>query len=145
MNEIIPHINRLAFEIFLHYDYDHKDIFDPYALRAATDLIMHEIRILSQGYGIPPNEAHSLRCMDGIQQVMTPPRWLLKKKKIVDEWNERKKRKDVVDSFEDWLAGVPQTKSKKKKKKTQEEDITKKLDFGSTPTDEFLEWLDDQL
>ncbi|UCG01706.1 MAG: 1-acyl-sn-glycerol-3-phosphate acyltransferase [Candidatus Heimdallarchaeota archaeon] len=136
---------RVGNPIFLHYNYEQKDIFNPYALRAATDLIMHEIRILSQGYGIPPNEARTLRCMDGIQQVMTPPKWLLKKKKIVDEWNKRKKRKDVVDSFEDWLAGVPQAKSKIKRKKTREDVFSKKLEFSLTPTDEFLEWLDDQL
>lgn len=131
--------------IFLHYDYDQTDMFDPYALRAATDLIMHEIRVLSQGYGIPPHEAHTLRCMDGIQQVMTPPKWLLKKKKLVEEWDRRKQRKDVVDSFEDWLAGVPKLKSVKKRKKTQKAVISKESDLASTPTDEFLKWLDDQL
>ncbi|MFX1285600.1 MAG: lysophospholipid acyltransferase family protein [Promethearchaeota archaeon] len=136
---------RVGNPIFLRYDYDRKDMFDPYALRAATDLIMHEIRILSQGYGIPPNEAHSLRCMDGIQQVMTPPKWLLKKKKIVEEWDRKKKRIDIVDSFEDWIAGVPQSKSKRIRKKTGKKSILKTPEYKSTPTDEFLKWLDDQL
>lgn len=135
---------RVGNPIFLH-SYDQKDMFNPYALRAATDLIMHEIRILSQGYGIPPDEAHTLRCMDGIQQVMTP-KWLLKKKKIVKEWDERKKRKNVVESFDDWLAGVPQSKSKKIREKTRKEGVvSKEPEHSSTPTEEFLKWLDDQL
>ena len=70
--------------IFLHA-YDQKDMYNPYALRAATDLIMHEVRVLSQGYGIVPQDAHNLRCMDGIQQIITPPKWLLQKKSIVEE------------------------------------------------------------
>lgn len=135
---------KIGNPIFLH-NYDKTDMFNPYALRAATDLIMHEIRILSQGYGIPPHEAHTLRCMEGIQQVMTPPKWLLKKKKIVEEWDQRKKSKNVVDSFEDWLAGVPQAKSLTRRKKTPEKDLTSKPEFSSTATDEFLKWLDDQL
>jgi hypothetical protein len=137
---------RVGNPIFLRYAYDRKDMFNPYALRAATDLIMHEIRILSQGYGIPPNTAHTLRCMDGIQQVMTPPKWLLKKKKIVEEWDVRKKRKSAVDSFDDWLSGVPQPKPRKIRKKTRKEiTISKEPEDISTPTDEFLKWLDNQL
>ncbi|MFW9902942.1 MAG: lysophospholipid acyltransferase family protein [Candidatus Thorarchaeota archaeon] len=137
-------ILKVGNPIFLQ-KYDRTDMFNPYALRAATDLIMHEIRILSQGYGIPPHEAHTLRCMEGIQQVMTPPKWLLKKKKIVEEWDQRKERKDVVDSFEDWLAGVPQSKSQTKRKKSPEKGPISKPEIRSTPADEFLKWLDDQL
>ncbi|UCG89657.1 MAG: 1-acyl-sn-glycerol-3-phosphate acyltransferase [Candidatus Heimdallarchaeota archaeon] len=130
--------------IFLH-TYDQKDVFNPYALRAATDLIMHEIRVLSQGYGIPPNEAHTLRCMEGIQHIITPPKWLLKKKKVVEEWNKRKKRKNVVDSFEDWLASVPLSKSKKIQLKTQKKKTyPQELEDKSDVTDEFLRWLDTQ-
>ncbi len=132
--------------IFLH-TYDQKDIFNPYALRAATDLIMHEIRVLSQGYGIPPNEAHILRCMEGIQHMMTPPKWLLKKKKIVEEWDRRKKRKPIVDSFEDWLASVPPPKSKKNNQLETRKGrtISQELEYKSDATDEFLNWLDEQL
>ncbi|MFX0016486.1 MAG: lysophospholipid acyltransferase family protein [Promethearchaeota archaeon] len=136
---------RIGNPIFLH-TYSQKDVFNPYALRAATDVIMHEIRELSQGYGIPPNEAHNLRCMEGITEMITPPKWLLKKKKIVSEWTERRKRKKIIDSFEDWLNSVPQPKQKKKRVKIQKEKIlSQELDYESTPTDQFLKWLDEQL
>jgi hypothetical protein len=132
---------RVGNPLFLH-NYDQKDIFNPYALRSATDLIMHEIRVLSKGYGIHPEEAHTLRCMDGIEQIITP-KWLLKKKKVVEEWN---KKKTIVDSFEDWLASVPQPKLKKIPLKSQKEKvIEQRLEHRSTTTDKFLKWLDDQL
>ena len=130
--------------IFLH-NYDQKDMFDPYALRAATDLIMHEIRVLSKGYGIHPEEAHTLRCMDGIEQIITP-RWLLKKKKIVEDWNKKKRKNPIVDSFEDWLASVPQPKSKQIPVKNHKEKVIPQgSEYRATTTDEFLKWLDNQL
>ncbi|MHA2225844.1 MAG: lysophospholipid acyltransferase family protein [Candidatus Hodarchaeales archaeon] len=134
--------------IYLSYDYDRKDIYSPYALRAATDLIMHEIRVLSQGYGIPPNEAHTLRCMDGIEQVMTPPKWVLTKKKLVKEWNKKKKRGGmVVDSFENWLSSVPQPKKKQISRHTQQKAIIQQHDKipSTSTTQEFMNWLNDQL
>ena len=136
---------RVGNPIFLHA-YDQKDIYDPYALRAATDLIMHEIRILSQGYGIPPYEAHSLRCMEGIYQIITPPKWLLKKKKMVKDWNKKKKRKPLIDSFEDWLTSVPQPKQRKKAKLSQREHPSQsKRKTYTNVSQEFLNWLDNQL
>lgn len=107
---------------------------------------MHEIRILSQGYGIPPYEAHSLRCMEGINQIITPPKWLLKKKKMVEDWNKKKKRKSLIDSFEDWLASVPQPNQRKKAKLSQREHPPQlKRKTYTNASQEFLNWLDDQL
>ncbi len=131
--------------IFLH-SYDQKDMYNPYALRAATDLIMHEVRVLSQGYGVSPQDAYNLRCMDGLQQIITPPKWLLKKKNIVEEWDKKKQRKGVADSFEDWLSDVPSTKPMKKVSHTKKRDAAQpKRKHDVDPTKEFLNWLDDQL
>ncbi|MFX0185683.1 MAG: lysophospholipid acyltransferase family protein [Candidatus Hodarchaeota archaeon] len=135
---------RVGNPIFLHA-YDQKDMYDPYALRAATDLIMHEIRVVSQGYGIPPYEAHNLRCMDGIKTVITPPQWLMKKKKLVEEWDRRKQRKSVVDSFEDWLSTVPQPKMKKMRTQTNQDTPPPSRSDRGDVSQEFLNWLDEQL
>lgn len=135
---------RVGDPIFLH-TYDHKDMYNPYALRAATDLIMHEVRVLSQGYGIPPDEAHTLRCMDGIKEVVTP-KWLLKKKEIVKSWNRKKQRKSVVDSFESWLSSVPQPEAKTSPSHIRKEyPIQSERKPHADPTKEFLDWLDTQL
>jgi 1-acyl-sn-glycerol-3-phosphate acyltransferase len=127
--------------IFLHM-YDQTDMFNPYALRAATDLIMHEIRILSKGYGIPPRDAYKLRCMEGIKQIVTPHKRLLEKKKIVKDW----KKKGVEESFEDWLVNIPRIKNDDRSPNTEKpidnfiEEAPKK-----DALEEFLKWLDDQL
>jgi 1-acyl-sn-glycerol-3-phosphate acyltransferase len=129
--------------IFLHM-YDKKDMYNPYALRAATDLVMHEIRVLSQGYGILPEEAHTLRCMDGINQVITPPKWLLNKKRLVDEWDKKKKRPNIVDSFQEWLASVPPPKRKSITRSGYEKVPQPRTPSGDI-SKEFIRWLDDQL
>jgi 1-acyl-sn-glycerol-3-phosphate acyltransferase len=134
---------RVGNPIFLHM-YDKQDMYNPYALRAATDLVMHEIRVLSQGYGILPEEVHTLRCMDGINQVITPPKWLLSKKRLVDEWNERKRRPNVVDSFQEWLDSIPPPK-KQRIKKPANQNIPQPHTSSGDVSKEFLRWLDDQL
>jgi hypothetical protein len=135
---------RVGNPIFLHA-YNQKDMYNPYALRAATDLIIHEIRVVSQGYGIPPHDAHNLRCMDGIKTVITPPQWLVKKKKLVEEWNRRKRRKFAVDSFEDWYSSVPQPQMKKLETQTDQETPPSPRYDRDDVSQEFLNWLDDQL
>ncbi len=126
--------------------YDRKDMYDPYALRAATDLIMNKIRIISGGYGIPPETAQFLRCMEGVSEVITPPRWLPHKEDIVNKWKKRKKRKSVTDSFENWLQSVPYPKNKKLNKDgSQKTEIIPKKTDHTNPSKEFLTWLDEQL
>lgn len=132
--------------IFLVDWYERRDMYDPYALRAATDLIMNKIRILSKGYGIPPETAQFLRCMEGVSEIITPPRWLLQKKNIVKSWNKEKKKKSVSNSFNEWLSTVPQPKSTvKNSKKPQKELFTPKKTDYKDPSKEFIDWLDDQL
>ncbi|MFX0172883.1 MAG: hypothetical protein ACFE9L_13285 [Candidatus Hodarchaeota archaeon] len=135
---------RVGNSIFLHA-YDQKDMYNPYALRAATDLIMHEIRVVSQGYGIPPHDAHNLRCMDGIKTVITPPKWLIKKKELVKEWDRRKKRRSVVDSFEAWLTSVPKPKITKSGTLTDQEKPPPLTHDRGDVSQEFLNWLNDQI
>jgi 1-acyl-sn-glycerol-3-phosphate acyltransferase len=132
--------------IFLVDWYERRDMYDPYALRAATDLIMNRIRILSKGYGIPPETAQLLRCMEGVTEVITPPRWLVQKKKMVDSWKESKQRKSVSDSFDEWLSSVPQSQSAVKKvHKKKKAPLTPKKTSYKDPSKEFIEWLDNQL
>jgi hypothetical protein len=135
---------RVGNPIFLHA-YDQKDMYNPYALRAATDLIMHEIRVVSQGYGIPPYDAHNLRCIDGIKTVITPPKWLIKKKKLVKEWDRRKKRRSIVDSFEAWLSSVPKPRITESGTLTGEEKPPPLTYDRGDVSQEFLNWLNDQL
>ncbi|MFW9777717.1 MAG: lysophospholipid acyltransferase family protein [Candidatus Heimdallarchaeota archaeon] len=128
--------------IFLHM-YDSKDIYDPYALRSATDVIMNSIRRLSKGYGIPPLDAPKLRTMEGINQILTPPRWLLQKKKIVDEWEKRKHRKGLAQSFDEWLVTVPQ--STQKPRDIGSEFQPPQVHSQGEVSKAFLDWLDEQL
>ncbi|MHA2248522.1 MAG: lysophospholipid acyltransferase family protein [Candidatus Hodarchaeales archaeon] len=130
--------------IFLVDWYDPRDMYDPYALRAATDLIMNKIRILSKGYGIPPETAQFLRCMEGVSEVITPPRWLLNKADIVRKW--KKKKKSVTDSFDNWLKSVPHPKTNlSKKDELQTAEIMPKKTDHTNPSKKFLTWLDEQL
>ncbi|MHA2306176.1 MAG: lysophospholipid acyltransferase family protein [Candidatus Hodarchaeales archaeon] len=130
--------------IFLVDWYDPKDMYDPYALRAATDLIMNKIRILSKGYGIPPETAQFLRCMEGVSEVITPPGWLQDKTDIVGKW--KKKKKSVTDSFDNWLKSVPYPKTKlSKEDEVQTAEIMPKKTDHTSPSKEFLTWLDEQL
>ncbi|NHJ01522.1 MAG: 1-acyl-sn-glycerol-3-phosphate acyltransferase [Candidatus Heimdallarchaeota archaeon] len=122
--------------IFLADWYDKKDMYDPYALRAATDLVMNHIRKLSSGYGIRVEDAYKLRCMEGVHQIVTPRRL------VPIEF--QRKRKTLADSFEDWLGSVPQTQHEKQINKSKDKFPEVQSASGNT-TNEFLAWLDDQL
>jgi 1-acyl-sn-glycerol-3-phosphate acyltransferase len=124
--------------------YDRKDVYNPYALRSATDIIMHEIRRLSKGYGIPPQDAPTLRTMNGINQILTPPRWLLKKKKMVSEWEKKKHRKGIAQSFDEWLVAVPQSIRKRAREKESDFKPPEAHSEGEV-SKVFLDWLDEQL
>lgn len=129
--------------IFLMDWYNSRDMYDPYALRAATDLIMSKIRILSKGYGIPPETAQFLRCMEGISTIITPHRLLDERKGLFTK-NKRKKKPSVTESFDDWLTDVPKSNlAKDSKQPTSPIPLKKKEYKGSSK--EFLTWLDDQL
>lgn len=129
--------------IFLH-NYDRKDVYNPYALRSATDIIMHEIRRLSKGYGIPPQYAPTLRTMDGIKEILTPPRWLIKKKNIVQDWEKRKRQKGIAQTFDEWLKHVPQSVRKRSPEKVSEYQPPEVHSKGEV-SKAFLDWLDEQL
>ncbi|MHA2113434.1 MAG: lysophospholipid acyltransferase family protein [Candidatus Hodarchaeales archaeon] len=124
--------------IYLSYDYDKSDIFSISALRSATDLIMHNIRILSEGYGINPVDAPKLKTMDGIHTLLVPHRRLrhLPKKKgnirSVDT-------KGASEYFTDWMSSIT---DEWKRKPDEEED---KIPSDNTPEDEFLDWLNEQI
>ncbi len=124
--------------IYLSYDYDKSDIFSISALRSATDLIMHNIRVLSEGYGINPVDASKLKTMDGIHTLLVPHRRLkyLPRKKA----NIRSAvKKGVSERFTDWMASFT---DEWKRKPDEEED---KVPSDNTPEDEFLAWLNKQL
>jgi 1-acyl-sn-glycerol-3-phosphate acyltransferase len=124
--------------IYLSYNYDKSDIFSLSALRSATDLIMHNVRILSEGYGINPVDAPKLKTMDGIHTLLVPHRRLkhLPKKKV---------RKGSMDTkgaseyFTDWISSFT---DEWKRKPVEEEE---KIPSENTPEDEFLAWLNEQI
>ncbi len=120
--------------IYLADWYDPKDMYDPYALRAATDLIMNQVRKLSSGYGIRAEDAPKLRCMEGINRIITPKRLIP---------TQIKKKRDLADSFEEWLESVPKTK--KLTATTAEEKTPEIRSKTGKISKEFLDWLDDQL
>jgi len=118
--------------------YESRDIYDPYALRSATDLIMKEIRRQSCGYGIKPYDAHKLRCMEDMKQVMTPKGLIPK---------QQKKKTGIVNSFEEWLNSIPSTQSKRSGINDYEKSSLPPPVKPSpkVASQEFLRWLDDQL
>ena len=94
---MIINVGELIFLVEWYYP---RYINDTYALLTATGLIMSKIRILSKGYGIPPDIPQFLHYREGISEIITPPRWLL----------DKKEKKSITDSFDNWLRnGSPST------------------------------------
>lgn len=120
--------------IFLD-DFDRNDILNFSSLRAATDLIMNRIRILSSGYGVHPYDAETLACMSGIDSILVPEH-IYKSSGIANN----KKKKDTATRFDNWLSDIDVTTRRKKRKKS----ISKPPPNTET-AEKFMEWLDDQL
>ena len=123
--------------IYLSDQFDHTDIYDPYALRAATDIIMKEIRKQSKGYGIKPLDVSQLRCMEGISTIITP-KGLVPVTKKAD-------KKDLVKSFEEWLDSIPSTAKKELITQTRATPKIPDKPANKKAEEEFLNWLNDQL
>ncbi|MHA1214127.1 MAG: lysophospholipid acyltransferase family protein [Candidatus Hodarchaeales archaeon] len=123
--------------IFLSDKFDHTDIYDPYALRAATDIIMKEIRKQSHGYGIKPLDIPKLGCMEGISTIITP-KGLVPVVRKVD-------KRDLVNSFEECLDSIPQTMKKQLRPKTEHVSSSPNKPTSKTAEEEFLNWLNNQL
>jgi len=124
--------------IYLSYDYDKSDIYSISSLRAATDLIMHNVRILSSGYGVNPVDAPNLKSMDGIHSLLVPHRRLkyLPRKKDEARLGDRS---GVAEYFTDWMTSFS---DEWKRKPAEKED---KIPTEKTAEDEFLTWLNEQL
>jgi 1-acyl-sn-glycerol-3-phosphate acyltransferase len=124
--------------IYLSYDYDKSDIFSISALRSATDLIMHNVRILSSGYGVNPVDVSKLKSMDGIHSLLVPHRRL---KYLTRKSDERPlaDTKGATDYYTDWMTSFTDDWVRKPDK------VGEKLPSDNTPEDEFLNWLNEQL
>ena len=114
--------------------YDKSDILDFEVLRSITDRIMHEIRILSVGYGINPSDASFLRCMRGIDFVVVPQR----RRHALKSKSETK---TVGQRFDEWLNDVSGA-GKNERSTVRSEDRPPEVDGAP---EKFMKWLDDQL
>lgn len=124
--------------IYLSYDYDKSDIFSISALRTATDLIMHNVRILSSGYGINPVDAPNLKSMDGIHSLLVPHRRLKHLPRKIGE-DQLVDTKGVDEYFTEWITSF----ADEWKRKPVEKDV--KIPSEKAPEEEFLAWLNEQL
>jgi 1-acyl-sn-glycerol-3-phosphate acyltransferase len=123
--------------IYLSYDFDKSDIYSLGALRQATDLVMFNIRQLSSGYGVNPFDASSLKSMKGVDKILIPRRRMqvLRSQQLIQQ-----EKKDVVDHFTEWMT----TLSDDWESNPVNEEISRPLPKKAA-SDEFLEWLNDQL
>ncbi|MFW9992334.1 MAG: lysophospholipid acyltransferase family protein [Candidatus Odinarchaeota archaeon] len=112
--------------------YGKDDIYNIDALRDATSMIMHNIRILSAGYGIDPRHAGFLSCMEGVNPILVPPRMFNAGNRTV------KSKMNITSRFDDWLSGID---TSSKKVGIPEPDQPPSPDAA----DEFMNWLDNQL
>jgi 1-acyl-sn-glycerol-3-phosphate acyltransferase len=123
--------------IYLSYEYDSSDMFNYESLRQATNLIMYNIRLLSEGYGINPLDAPKLECMTGIDRVLIPHR----RKKFLEESNLiNVRKKGVVDHFSEWIDSLSDEWTYNTEEEVKREEVP-----SEGPSKEFLGWLDDQL
>ena len=121
--------------IYLSYDYDKSDIYSLKALRSATDLVMHNIRILSSGYGINPVDAPNLKSMDGIHTLLVPNRRLQQ----IRRKRSKEGAKGAPDYFTEWMTSFMDEWKRK------EVDENESIPSDKTPEDQFLAWLNEQL
>ncbi|MHA1449194.1 MAG: lysophospholipid acyltransferase family protein [Candidatus Hodarchaeales archaeon] len=116
-------------------DFDKNDILNYSALRAATDLIMSRIRLLSYGYGIHPYDASNLSCMRGINRILVPEHVYKSSGMAI-----KKKKNDVATRFDNWLTDIDITTRNEKRKNHRS-----KTPPVAKTAEKFIEWLDDQL
>ena len=123
--------------IYLSYDFDKSDIYSLGALRQATDLVMFNIRQLSSGYGVNPNDASNLKSMKGVDKILIPRRRMqaLRSQQLLQQ-----PKKDVVDHFTEWMT----TLEDDWERNPVNEEISTPLPKKAA-SDEFMEWLNDQL
>jgi 1-acyl-sn-glycerol-3-phosphate acyltransferase len=123
--------------IYLSYNFDKSDISSLGALRQATDLVMYNIRLLSSGYGINPLDASSIKSMKGVDKILIPQRrmQILRSQQLL-----KSQKKDVVDHFTEWMT----TLEDDWKRNPANEEISIPIKKKQV-SDEFLEWLNDQL
>lgn len=120
--------------MYLSYDYDKSDIYSYDALRKATDLIMYNIRHLSSGYGINPLDAANLSSMKGVNKMLLP-----KSKFHLLSLFQNKNQTAITERFSNWMTTLEEDEWSQKQLVKEEKPPSPKS------TDNFLDWLDDQL
>ena len=99
---------------------------------------MHNIRILSDGYGVNPMDAPKLKSMDGIHTLLVPHRRLKHLPKKSDSIHSVD-TKGASEYFTEWMKSFT---NEWKRNPDEEKD---NVPSENAPEDEFLAWLNEQL